>query len=190
MDYRITEASPDDASFIAEGVMDAIGEEICAQIGGGIENLPKIKELFTFLASNSTSQYSYRNSLIALAPNGERAGVIIAYDGACLHRMREDFVEKYNELFAADLKESEMDDETTPDQIYIDTLMVSKSHRRQGLGGKLIEAMVERHRNGGKPIGLLVDFSNPNARKLYVKMGFESKGTKRFCGVDMEHMQK
>lgn len=190
MEYTVSEACKNDAALIAEGIMSAIGEEICIDLGGGKERLADVKRLFTELAEKETSQYSYRNTLVAKDKNGNTVGVIVVYDGALLHTMRQDFVDKYNEIFNGNMLESELDDETTPDEIYIDTLMVRPEYRRQGLGALLIDGASKKFSNSGKPLGLLVDYINPNARKLYAKVGFEGKGMRKFCGVEMEHMQR
>lgn len=189
MKYIVKEASKKDANVIAEGIMSAIGEEICTDLGGGKERLGDVKRLFSELAEQECSQYSYLNSLVAVDEDDRIAGVIVAYDGELLHSLRMTFVEKYNEIFNAEMKESELDDETTPDEIYIDTLMVRPEYRRQGVGALLIGGVIKKFAYSGKPIGLLVDYTNPNARKLYAKVGFEGLGTRKFCGVDMEHMQ-
>lgn len=139
MEYNITEACRKDATMIAEGIMSAIGEEICIELGGGRDHLTEVKRLFTELAEKETSQYSYRNTLVAKDETGKTAGVIVVYDGALLHTMRQDFVNKYNEIFNGNMLENELDEETTSDEIYIDTLMVRPEYRRQGIGALLIE---------------------------------------------------
>lgn len=190
MEYTITEACRKDATMIAEGIMSAIGEEICIELGGGRDHLTEVKRLFTELAEKETSQYSYRNTLVAKDETGKTAGVIVVYDGALLHTMRQDFVNKYNEIFNGNMLENELDEETTSDEIYIDTLMVRPEYRRQGIGALLIEGAAKKFSDSGKPLGLLVDYTNQKARKLYSKVGFEGKGMRKFCGVEMEHMQR
>lgn len=190
MTYRVIGASKEDADIIAEGIMTAIGEEICSDLGGGKDRLPDVRRLFRELAEKETSQYSYLNTLKAIDETGNIAGVIVAYDGANLYNLRKDFIDKYNEIFHTAMTDKDLDDETTPDEIYIDTLMVRSEFRRQGVGGLLIEETAKKHAWSGKPLGLLVDYTNPNARKLYIKSGFEGKGMRKFCGVEMEHMQR
>ncbi len=191
MKVTIRNGRKEDAEFIAEGIMAAIGEDICREIGRNSGNpLLSTKELFTRTASEECSQYSYRNALIAEDENGRRAGVAVSYDGAELHRLREVFVKNYNKMYDASLREEDFDDETSPDEIYLDTLAVKPEYREHGLGSKLIAAVEERHSGKGKPLGLLVDYDNARARRLYDKNGFQSEGGRCFCGVEMEHMQK
>lgn len=124
-----------------------------------------------------------------LDPEENVAGVIISYDGALLHPMRERFVEVANEVLGLDIRAEEMHDETSADEIYLDTLCVFEQYRRRGLARKLIQAAVDLHAASGKPVGLLVDYDNPNARALYASIGFRSVGERPFAGVMMEHMQ-
>ncbi len=190
MNFTITNAGKDDADFIAEGIMEAVGSEICHNLAGGfIPGAGTVKGLFSRIASEDFSQYSYRNALIAKDENGERAGVIVAYDGADLHELREAFVKEYNRMCGTDYKESDYDDETDEGEIYIDTLAVRPEYRNHGLGTKLIYEVKSRSAHMKKPIGLLVDPDNPNARKLYEKIGFKWIGNRKFAGVDMHHMQ-
>lgn len=190
MKYRVVGASIEDAEIIAEGVMAAIGEEICIDLGGGRDSLQEVKRFFKELAEKETSQYSYLNTLKSVDECGNIAGVIVAYDGAKLYDLRKAFIDKYNEIFHGSMTEKDLEDETSPDEIYIDTLMVRDEYRRQGIGSLLIESVAEKHAGCGKQLGLLVDYDNPNARKLYVKSNFEGKGNRKFCGVEMEHMQR
>lgn len=190
MEFKITSALPTHAPYIADAIMAAVGEEICLDFAGNdAGRLPLVCDTFSRLAAMDDTQYSYRNTLVALAPDGEPAGLIICYDGADLHSLRERFVSVANEILDAGLDSSEMADETSPDEIYLDTLCVFAPYRRQGLAEKLIAAAAARHAASGKPLGLLVDYDNPGARRLYVRCGFESKGERPFAGVMMEHMQ-
>ncbi|MDE6342790.1 MAG: GNAT family N-acetyltransferase, partial [Muribaculaceae bacterium] len=187
MKVTIREGKKEDAAFIAQGIMDAIGEEICREIGRNSDNpLLSAKELFTRTAAEECSQYSYRNALIAEDESGMPAGVAVSYDGSALHLLREAFVKIYNEMYDANLREEEFDDETSPDEIYLDTLAVKPEYRGRGLGSQLIAAVEARHAGSGKPLGLLVDYDNRQARHLYEKIGFGSKGARCFCGVEME----
>lgn len=189
-EYIITNATAADADFISDAIMTAVGHDLCANMGGGEENLHLVHDIFAALAARTDSQYSYLNTLIAWDAEGKHAGAAISYDGAHLHRLRRPFIDAANRLLHWDITEEDMTDETSPDEIYLDTLMVVPEHRRQGLASALIQAVAEKHRSKAKPIGLLVDYSNPNAKRLYKKMGFKKVGDRPFAGEMMEHMQK
>lgn len=184
---RIIPARIEDAHLIGCSVVEAIGREIALALAGDSHSLGDVVDMFASLAEREDSQYSYRNSLVAIDDTGEAVGVCVAYDGAGLHRLREPFF-----LMAAELLEKHYDgieDECDADEFYIDTLAVLPSHRGQGVASALLEATIERARMSGKPAGLLVDKDNPRARRLYEHVGFEKVGERPFVYVVMDHMQ-
>ena len=191
MDFIIKEARKEDSDFIAEGIMTAVGDEICSSLAESLQKgNDSVRQLFSNIAAMDKSQYSYHNALIAYDKYGNKAGVIVAYDGAGLHDLRQPFVDAYNDMSGLNLSESEFDDETSPDEIYIDTVMVKPEYRRKGLGSALIHEIEHKYSKSGKPLGLLVDYENPNAKKLYEELGFKAVGQRRFAGTEMLHMQK
>lgn len=168
--------------------MMAVGDEICADFAAPNHTLADVEALFTHLASLPDSQYSYRNALVALTPQGEVAGVTVGYDGALLRPLRERFFEAARTRMGRNMEG--MADETTPNEFYIDTLAVFPPFRRQGVARALLSAQAERAAAMGKPAGLLVDFTNPRAEALYTSVGFRPEGTRPFAGVEMRHMVK
>lgn len=189
-DIKVRDARPVDAAIVAEAVMMALHEANLLHLAGSEENLPKLRRLFTELAAREDSQYSYLNSLIAEDSDGRIAGAIVAYDGARLHQLREAFVELGNELFGWNMSETDMDNETEPGEIYLDSLAVFDEFRGRGVASLLINSAIERHREGGKPFGLLCDPANPGARVIYEHLGFKDMGERLFAGIPMRHMQK
>lgn len=187
MEYRIRKGRREDAEFIADAVMAAIGMEICEGMSANQEQ-KVLREAFIRCAARPDSQYSYRNALIAESDSGEITGAIVGYDGADLHILRQAFVEEYNDLMGTHYKEEEWSDETSPDEIYLDTLAVVPSHRKKGVATMLINAFSEKYAGAPKPIGLLVDYDNPDARRLYESLGFEPHGPRSFFGTPMEHL--
>lgn len=187
--YIIRPAVVGDAPFIAQVVMGAIGDDICVSMAGGRERLPLVYELFTRLAASDSAQYSYLNTLVAVTDSGDYAGAIVSYNGARLHELRPAFVAAANDLLGWGIADSDFEDETTADEVYLDSLMVLPQHRGRGVATSLIRAAMESHKTLGKPFGLLVDYDNPDARSLYVRLGFEPVGSRHFAGVLMEHMR-
>lgn len=190
MDYMILRATTKDAPFLAETVMSAIGEDHCMHMAGGAYRLPLLRKLFTHLAVAEVSQYSYRNAYVAFTPRGERAGAVICYDGADLARLRQAFIEEANRMLGWNISADDMKSETSDDEIYLDSLMVLPKFRRQGLAMKLIRKAADKAAMARKPLGLLVDHDNPEARRVYVAAGFQSVGERPFAGKMMEHMQR
>lgn len=186
--FRIRPATPDDAPAIARGIIMAVGEEIATDFAGSPERLPLVEKVFTDLARRDDSQYSYRNSLVAETRDGEIAGIIVSYDGALLHDLRPAFCEEAAATLGINIKSEDMHDETSPDEIYLDSLAVFPPYRRNGLGRKLIAAAIESHKGAGKPIGLLCDPPNKKARLLYESLGFKPAGQRPFADTMMDHL--
>ena len=58
----------------------------------------------------------------------------------------------------------------------IDEVFVLKNHRKQGIGAKLLsEVMTELERHNTKAVFLETEAQNPNSRKLYQNLGFETE---------------
>lgn len=187
MNIEIRPATADHAPFIADIVLNAISIDTCKEIAGE-DNVEALHEVFIRCAARPDSQYSWRNTLLAF--DGETpVGGIVAYDGALLHQLRHAFVNETNELIGWNMVESEIDDETSDDEIYIDSLMVLPQYRGKGIASQLIRASIAHNAHIGKPMGLLVDYDNPRARRVYIASGFQSLGPRNFCGIPMEHMQ-
>lgn len=190
--FVIRNAVIEDASFLGKTVTQAIGEELCAGLSGGVDRLPLVLRLFTELAAMPNSQYSYTNAFIALSKSGERVGAVIAYDGADLYRLREAFISKAAELLGWSFEENgkrNIDDETDAGEIYIDSLFVLPEYRCQGIASSLIQTVIHKFKLAHKPIGLLVEPDNSNALKLYLNLGFKEIGINRFFGTPMIHLR-
>ena len=188
---KIRKAEKKDARFLAKTVISAIGEDICADFAGGNERLPLIYELFEGLAERDDSQYSYTNAFIA-EENDQAIGAIIGYDGARLRSLRSTFVTLANEILGmamTDEEFAERGDEADSDEFYLDSLFVESEYRNRGIGSELIRYSVEANKNSGKPMGLLVEPENLNAKRLYEKLGFMAVGENAFFGAPMIHMQ-
>lgn len=188
MFYNIVEAEKADAPSIARGIATAlhIGEPDAAICFDTPDEAKTWQTIFTELAAVDDSQYSYRNTLKAIDNRGNILGIIIGYDGALLHKLRERFFDCVKKHTGIDM--TGMPDETSPDEFYLDSLGVWPEYRRHGIGRALLEAAVNRAHNMGKPAGLLVDKNNPAARRLYEKAGFRYAGDRPFADVMMDHL--
>ncbi|MCM1032177.1 MAG: GNAT family N-acetyltransferase [Odoribacter sp.] len=186
--FTLRPATKTDAGYISRAVIMAVGEEIALHLAGSPDRLHLVNELFTRLAARDDSQYSYRNSIIACTPAGAVAGVIVAYDGAQLQPLRKAFIEEAAKILGIHINEAEMHDETSPDEIYLDSLAVWPEYRGNKLAYQLINAAATLHSNAGKPIGLLCEPENHRARRLYVASGFIPVGQRPFAGTMMDHM--
>lgn len=176
----IRKATLNDIKLIAYAVGNAIGEASMPQYCG-TDWMNVLEEIATL----KTTQYSYRNTLIAEI-NGLPAGVIVAYDGARLNELRTEtlkIVHKYVPNFAFS------EDETEPGEYYIDSLCVLPQYRKMGVATQLITALRNKvFAEGHTQLGLIVDFDNPNAERLYTKNGFHRVGERIFLGHKMWHL--
>lgn len=184
---KIVEATIGDAPLIGEVVVTAIGEELAEEFAGD-KSLAEVTKLFSTLAALDDSQYSYRNTLKAVDDDGTPMGFIVGYDGARLHDLRKPFFEHARSILGRDL-EGEMDDECTPDEIYLDSLAVFPAFRGRGVARELIAALAQRAADTGKPLGLLCSKHNPVARSLYDSAGFKKVGETKFAWELMDHLQ-
>ena len=83
-----------------------------------------------------------------------------------------------------------MDDETQTGELYIDSLAVADTYRRQGVAEALLRATVSRAEMLCLPaVGLLVDKGNPNAERLYRRIGFCYVNDAMWGGHAMRHLQ-
>ena len=189
-DIRIRDARREDAEAIGRGVVMALHDEIALDFAGSADRLPLVYKVFTTLAAADNSQYSYRNTLVAETADGAIAGILTAYDGSALHRLRDAFIHEANSTLGTEFVEEEMDDETSDDEIYLDSLAVFPEYRGQNLAKRLINAMAERHSASGKPLGLLCEPGYDHLLKLYGSLGFRETGMRKFAGKEMHHLQR
>ena len=184
MEFSIENATPTDAPLIAKAVAMALDIDI------EVPDDPRAqwcRKVFVELAARDDAQYSYRNTLKAVTPDGTSAGFLVNYDGARLHQLREAFFEVVKNKTGEDMRG--ISDETDPEEWYLDSLAVWPEYRHHGIGRALIEAGITRAHKSGKPAGLLVDKNNPGARKMYEAMGFVKIGDRPFAHTMMDHMR-
>ena len=184
----IQEASLEHVTHIARLIMEAMNHECCQNFAGDNHTLDDFRRVMERLVAAEESQYSYRNTLVAI-DDGEVVGCIVAYNGADLHMLRRAFIAEAKASFGIDY--SNMDDETQEGELYLDSLAVDSNNRRKGIATMLLNAATERARRLGIPaVGLLVDKGNPNAERLYTAIGFRYVNDTEWGGHPMRHLQK
>lgn len=184
-DSNIRIAQPEDYHQVAPLIVQAMEDLACTFANTEIPE--KSIPLFEFFFQQKENQYSFENTLV-YEENGDIAGSIIAYDGALLPKYREPFLEyiaiHYN------VKDLVIENETIKGELYIDTLSVYPKFQGKGIGSKLLLAIKTKAKEEDhKKLGLLVDFKNPNAKKLYSALGFKSVGKKQLGKSFYEHLQ-
>ena len=182
----ICRATKEQASEIARLIMTAMTDECCLYFCGDGYGLEDFRKMMTMLVEREDSQYSYRNTLVAMYRD-QVVGISVSYDGGRLRELRQAFIEAAKEYLGKD--HSGMEDETQAGELYLDSLAVLPEYRRQGIARALLLATKEKAGQYGLPyVGLLVDTDNPNAEALYSSVGFQYVGEKKWGGHFMKHM--
>lgn len=187
--YEITAATPADAPAIANAILMALGDELCAEIARGHQYVDQLRNLITEFAADDDNQYSFRNTLVArCCATGEVAGALVAYDGANITAWRPKFFAAANLRLGQEYTD-DLPYETGPGEIYLDSLAVFEPHRGKHLARRLIQALIQRYHSTNIPIGLLVEYHKQRAQQLYSSCGFEPIGQVDFLHTPMLHMQ-
>lgn len=183
---KISKATKEQAPEIARLIMMAMTDDCCLYFCSDGYGLEDFRKMMTMLVEREDSQYSYRNTLVAM--DGDQVvGVSVSYDGGKLRELRLAFIEAAKEYLGKD--HSGMEDETQAGELYLDSLAVQPDYRRQGIARALLLATKERANQLDLPyLGLLVDTDNPNGEALYASVGFQYVGDNRWGGHRMKHM--
>ena len=176
-------AGREDAEVVAKTVAMAIGDEVALRNYCGEEYLA----VFAEIARREATQYSWQYALVAEV-DGEVAGAIVGYDGARLNELREGTFAVLRERLE---RVPVVADETEAGEYYLDSVGVQPEFRGRGVGRALVAAFCDKaFAEGHERVGLIVDYDNPNAEKLYASLGFVRVGTKQFFGHQMWHLQR
>ena len=183
---EIKDARKEQSPDIARLIMTAMTDDCCLHFCGEGYGLEDFRGMMTMLVEREDSQYSYRNTLVAM--DGDRmVGIAVSYDGGRLHELRQAFVEAAKACIGKD--HSGMDDETQAGELYLDSLAVLPDYRRQGIARRLLKATKEKADRMGLPcVGLLVDKGNPAGESLYVSVGFRYVNDNSWGGHPMKHL--
>jgi len=185
---QFTSAQKAQARDIARLIMLAMNYDCCQYFAGENHTLSDFEDMMTALVEAENSQYSYLNTIVATDERNEVAGICVVYDGKDLHRLREAFINAAKEYLGRDF--NDMDDETGEGELYVDSLCVRESFRHNGIATQLLKQSIERAEQMHLPaVGLLVDKGNPDAEKLYRKVGFQYVGDATWGGHPMRHLQ-
>ena len=183
---EVREATKNQAAEIARLIMMAMTDECCLYYCADGCSLGAFHKMMTYLVNREDSQYSYRNTLVAMASD-RVVGISVSYDGGRLRELRRAFIEAAKEYVGKD--NSGMDDETQAGELYLDSLAVLPEYRRQGIAKRLILATKEKADAMQLPcVGLLVDKGNPDGEALYSSVGFKYMNDSRWGGHEMKHL--
>jgi ribosomal protein S18 acetylase RimI-like enzyme len=145
-----------------------------------------VKTMLQHFVQQDNNQYSYQNCLVAEI-NGSVIAAVNIYDGANLVTLRKPILDhirlNYNKHFNPE-------NETQAGEIYIDSIAVNPEWQGKGVATKLLKHVIEKYTmKEDKTLGLLVEDDKPEAKKLYLKLGFKPVGNKTLGGKKLQHLQ-
>ena len=179
----VRKAKREDAKVIATYMMLAMKEIVYQFIGE--DSSKRATQVLESLINKKANQYSYENCWVVESKEGIIA-VANIYDGAKLQELRIPVAEAIKSMFNRDFSP---EDETQAGEFYIDCVGVHPNYQGKGVGSKIIEYLIDEYvHKRNKTLGLLVDKDNPNAKRLYLKLGFEIIGEKMLMGKRMDHL--
>jgi ribosomal protein S18 acetylase RimI-like enzyme len=180
----LRKATLNDSTVIATYLFLAMEDIVYKFIGE--ENPDKGRDFILRFTGKENNQYSYQNCWVA-EDDKKVVAAINLYDGALLHDLRQPVFE-YVRLFFD--KNFNPEDETKAGEVYIDTLAVHPGLQGKGIGTKLLQFVIDEyvHRQN-QTLGLLVDDTNPDAKRFYLRMGFKVVEKRIVFGRNMEHLQ-
>lgn len=180
----IKKAIPAEADSIAPLILLAMEDIVYRFIGQ--KSPEQATRFLADLIREEGNQYSYENCWVVISGE-EIVCAAMVYNGGRLGDLRAPVARKVKAMFDRDL---DAEDETQAGEYYIDSIGVRRDQQGKGVGAKVFRFLIDEYVKRRKGVlGLLVDEDNPNARRLYLKLGFESVGRKAFMGKRMEHLQ-
>ena len=106
---RIQNSNKEQSADIARLIMMAMTIDCCLYFCGDGYGLDDFRNMMTELVEREDSQYSYRNTLVALEKD-KVVGISVSYDGGQLRELRRAFIEAAKVYVGKD--HTGMDDET------------------------------------------------------------------------------
>jgi len=147
----------------------------------GEEDLSKAREFILHFVARENNQYSYQNCWV-VEDDMKVVAAINLYNGALLSELRQPVIEYVRSRFKSNFKP---EDETQAGEHYINSLGVNPLQQSKGIGTKLLQFVIDEYVNKRRQtLGLLVDEINPNAKQMYLKLGFKSAGTRILVGQE------
>ncbi len=181
---KIRKAQPFEAHTLAQLMNLAMSEIVFQFIGR--DDIEESNRFMAYFIARKNNQYAYDHIFVA-EKDQQILAQICLYPGKDLVKLRKPILDFAKKEFDTDY---EPDHETQDGEIYIDTLAVSPQAQGKGIGRALLDFVIDLYvHQYGQILGLLVEKTNPHAKRLYEKVGFEVKGEVTIFGKTMDHMQ-
>jgi hypothetical protein len=176
----IRAATPADAPFVAPLMFQAMSEIVfkLIQQEDTQESIRFLEKLFI----EESNQYSYENTLV-YEKDKQILGSLVYYNGAHIDPLSQSVFDFIKASYGHDIR---LEKETQAGEYYIDTLSVSPKVQGKGIGSSLLLHLKELLK--GETIGLLVSMDNPQAEKLYQRMGFVYADMRMLAGAPYKHL--
>lgn len=162
-------ARKEDATFVSRLLYDAL-HDIAHQLTGQEQEIDVLDVLNNFFVQEE-GRLSYQQILVKEV-DGEVAGAVVSYAGSDANRLDQPIID-----YLRSLKNDSsivLDKEADEDEYYIDTLSVSSTFGRQGIGTELMLAVEsEARKRQFSKIALAVIKDNIGAYSLYQKSGYK-----------------
>ena len=149
-------------------------------------DLPHFRQMMLPYMERTDTKFSYRN-LWVYEENNEILGALLGYEGSLEPRYDADLVQTFGQL--PELADFALARESRDGEWYLDSIVVSPQARGKGIGQQFFAYLPELFEKT-TIVGLNCDLGNPQARKLYDKMGFTKVDEVIFSGHTYEHLQK
>ena len=186
----IRRAVSDDAPQALPLILEAIGS--IAYVLTGTEILADAMAILERFFQEKDNRVSYENTLVleeldASVEDRRILGVAISYDGLAARKLDEPLEEAAK--VQSGFSEYRIPTEAEPNEDYLDTVSVNRNYQGRGIGRQLIEAVCEQGRQLGRNrVGLLVDVTNPDAKRLYERLQFRVNKRRELAGEEYFHM--
>lgn len=146
------------------------------------------------LIDTAETRFSASYGLV-IEDQGRVAGAGFAYPGKVMRELTQNMLNQMKTVGANYHGEEEerliSSKEADEDEYYIDNLAVFEDFRGKGYSRKIIEAFEERARTEGfSKISILADLHNPNAKAIYLRLGYVPDRIFRVLGHDYDHLVK
>ena len=176
----IRTASPEDASFVAPLIFQAMSDIVFKLINR--KDSQEATQFLERLFVQKNNQYSYENTLV-YEKDKEILGSLVYYNGVHIDSLSQAVFDFVQSTYGHNIR---LEKETQAGEYYIDTLSVSPKAQGKGIGSSLLFHLKEQLK--GETIGLLVSMENPQAEKLYQRMGFAYADMKMLAGAPYKHL--
>lgn len=181
---KIRPAQQADVDVVPELMLQAM-EDIVFQFIGK-DDIGESIEFLSHFFIKTDNQYSYQNTFVMEDEDQQILGSLTAYNGDDLQKLRAPILEYLGSHYDFS---TTPENETNGGEFYLDTVSIVPHQQGKGIGSALLKHGIEfAKKQSFKQVGLLVDLENPDAKRLYERLGFQLGEKTTFVGGQYYHM--